>query len=136
MDERLPEFRRGQPLTAAQLNMLVEHVKRALKISVAAPLMMTKGVEGVTIGVSTTIPRFAWFELKTELNPGGDCEGRRMRYNGTDPDDGEWVAIEDIENETLYDVYGTISGEVGDTALCKWSNEAGRWEIVNISCTP
>lgn len=127
---KLPRVKKGQRPLASDFNALAEAIERAHKISVAAPLTMHRGQEGIVIGISLP-PGITWFELTETLAPGESAKAKRLRYNADDED----YEIPDGEPEVdVFDPFGTVTGEVGDRMPCIWRN--GRWELINIGCTP
>ncbi len=128
MAEPLREVQPGEPITALWANALVAWIRRALKITVAAPLQLSQGPHGTHISIATT-QEDKLIELTAALASGGSATAKRLLWDGTD-----WT-LTGAEEITLHDsVGGSRDGASGDRGWAFFSRESGRWELKTLGC--
>lgn len=119
----------GDPITQSWIANLVKLVLRSLKITVAPPLKLVRGPEGVVITMPP-VQKLTIFELTEALSPGSDCKGKRQCRNNA----GDALVDESgAPEEDLYDDIGDLVGNIGDRAWCVWWQ--GRWSILRVQCS-
>jgi len=129
MNFEFREVAAGDPITADWGNSLVRALRRALRISAAAPLEARLDSGGINLSLASW-PRWELCELTTTLTAGGQAQARLKTFNFTA------LAWTDLTSEeiTIHDSLGDKNGAVGRRAWIFFSPVSDRWEIVQLQC--
>lgn len=130
MAGNLQRVRRGDAITADWANAVVAAVESLQRLSVAAPLQLSRDTTGTRLSMAAGL-RIELFELLEDLAAGSSAAAKILWFDGTD-----WVdaATHDI---VVYDAIGTFNGVTGDRGAAFFHRQAklaGQWVILQLEC--
>lgn len=129
MQFSLREVSAGEPITADWANGLVRALRRALRITAAAPLEVRSDAGGVNLSLASW-PRWELCELTTALHAGGEAQARLQTF---DFSTGAWIDL-DADEVTIHDSLGDKHGSLGQRAWIHFSPVSARWEVLQLQC--
>jgi hypothetical protein len=130
--EKLRKVSAGEPITADLWNALVAAVAPLAGLAVASPLELRSGANGVVISFARGW--IEWYQLTENLEPGSHAKGKPLKYDQATAG-GTYSLDSSADEEEIYDVFGTTTGNSGDRLPTFFNSRSGQRELLNIQCS-
>lgn len=120
-------FKRGDLITQARLNEIVDAINRLSNLTASAPLLLSQSAGGLALSMAPS-GRIRLVELTGTLSPGGSVAIKYLFWDGSDWDDVPLV------EETAVDPIGDKSGVTGDRAFIIEDDDSGQNLLLQMFC--